>query len=33
VRHAFAKTIYPFIDVDLMAKVQARAWFKSNELK
>ena len=33
VRHAFAKTIYPFIDTDLMAKVQARAWFKSNELK
>jgi len=33
VRHAFAKTIYPFIDTDLMAKVQARAWFRSNELK
>ena len=33
VRHAFAKTIYPFIDTDLMAKVQARAWFKLNELK
>jgi len=32
-RHAFAKTIYPFIDTDLMAKVQARAWFKVNELK
>ena len=33
VRHSFAKTIYPFIDTDLMAKVQARAWFRSNELK
>ena len=33
VYHAFAKTIYPFIDTDLMAKVQARAWFRSNELK
>jgi len=33
VRRAFAKTIYPFIDTDLMAKVQARAWFRSNELK
>lgn len=33
VRHAFAKTIYPFIDAKLMAEVQARAWFKTNELK
>ena len=33
VRHAFATTIYPFIDRDLMAKVQARQWFLANELK
>jgi hypothetical protein len=33
VRHAFAKTIYPFIDRDLMAKVRARQWFLSTELK
>jgi hypothetical protein len=31
--HAFAKTIYPFIDKDLMAKVMARQWFQLNELK
>lgn len=33
IRHAFATTIYPFIDTDLMAKVQARQWFLPNELK
>ncbi len=33
VRHAFATTIYPFIDPDLMAKVQARQWFLAKELK
>ncbi len=33
VRHAFATTIYPFIDRDLMAKVQARQWFLVNELR
>jgi Putative metallopeptidase len=31
--HAFATTVYPFIDKDLMAKVQARQWFQVNELK
>jgi Putative metallopeptidase len=31
--HAFATTIYPFIDQDLRAKVQARPWFLANEMK
>jgi hypothetical protein len=31
--HAFATTIYPFIDQNLMAKVEARQWFQLNELK
>jgi hypothetical protein len=31
--HAFATTIYPFIDQDLRAKVQSRSWFQVNELK
>jgi hypothetical protein len=31
IRHAFATTIYPFIDTNLMAKVQARQWFLPSE--
>jgi hypothetical protein len=31
--HAFATTVYPFIDKDLMIKVQNRQWFQVNELK
>ena len=33
IRHAFATTIYPFIEADLMAKVQARQWFIPREQK
>lgn len=31
--HAFATTIYPFIDQDLRTKVQSRPWFQANELR
>ena len=31
--HAFATTVYPFIDQDVRTKVQARQWFQVNELK
>jgi hypothetical protein len=31
--HAFATTVYPFIDQDVRTKVQARRWFQVNELK
>jgi len=33
VYRAFAATIYPFIDQDMRAKVQARQWFRPNELQ
>jgi Putative metallopeptidase len=33
VKQAFATTVLPFVDLDLMKKVQARQWFKPNELK
>jgi hypothetical protein len=33
VKQAFATTVYPFIDQDLMKQVQARQWFAPNELR
>lgn len=33
VRRAFIKTVLPFIDADLMKKVQARKWLRPEEMK